>query len=337
MAETAYYTAEVVVTNLDIVAPSNSANGRMLDCKSFTLTEGHALDLSKESARFKVSVEQQDWILAKRYPGSESYAIGPDDHSGVQAISRDIEEMLFLLRLFDTGEVAFSSVVITKPDGTSLLQLPHRIVNGSALFRDPLTQLTDEELNEFDAFSNHMKASRSWNSDWYQTAKRFFLYGTSKDFDPQRLEVDRVVDYATVLEAILVPESDLLGKRVRERCAALLTSYNPDDIKALLKEFYDIRSKIVHGEPLSKDLLKWLSTHHENIEAVVRSVLIEAVEVLPADRQQWKAAVKKLFEPTDKDREQSILQDLMRLSDLKVLVFLATKIVKRAQTLVTHQ
>jgi len=47
------------------------------------------------------------------------------------------------------------------------------------------------------------------------------------EYNPKHNEVDRIVDYMTALEAILVPERDgIIGRRLRERAVSLLKNQN---------------------------------------------------------------------------------------------------------------
>ena len=66
-------------------------------------------------------------------------------------------------------------------------------------------------------------------------------------------EVDRVADY--VAAAALVPESDFVSQRLRERAVKLLGLEADPARKTgkLLNQLYSIRSRLVHGSPLSED------------------------------------------------------------------------------------
>jgi hypothetical protein len=60
------------------------------------------------------------------------------------------------------------------------------------------------------------------------------------------------MDYTTALEAALVPESDFVSRRLRERAVKVLGLSDDDanKVKSLLKDFYSIRSTLVHGSGL---------------------------------------------------------------------------------------
>ena len=82
-----------------------------------------------------------------------------------------------------------------------------------------------EEWPDFDAFASEMMLQKNWSSNWFKTARRFFLYGGGKEFNPAHDQLDRIVDYMTALEATLVPESDFVGSLLRERAVKLMIWY----------------------------------------------------------------------------------------------------------------
>ena len=71
----------------------------------------------------------------------------------------------------------------------------------------------------------------------------------------QRDELDRLVDYATALEATLVWEKDFNTRRISRRTAVLIVpGSRPAETETtvkLIRTFYEIRSRIVHGGRLS--------------------------------------------------------------------------------------
>ena len=105
-----------------------------------------------------------------------------------------------------------------------------------------------DECLSFDSFTSDILSGSNWSSSWFKTARRFFLYGGGKEYNPRHDSVDRIVDYITVLETILVPEKDFVGRRLRDRAAVLLKKYDyVSEVRDLLKQFYSVRSTVVHG------------------------------------------------------------------------------------------
>jgi hypothetical protein len=123
--------------------------------------------------------------------------------------------------------------------------------------------------------------------------------------------VDRVVDYMIALESTLVPEHDFVGRRLRERAARLLHDDRgaEDKIKDLIRKFYDIRSTIAHGSPLSGRQRKILTDRSEEFERSVREVLVEALKQLPADQNKRKGQLAELWPLTDEERAAKLTQD----------------------------
>ena len=127
------------------------------------------------------------------------------------------------------------------------------------------------------------------------------MTGGAKPFDPRRDDVDRIVDYATALESTLAPEKDYNTRRVSRRAAALTAPDNPAETEAivrLIKRFYDIRSRVVHGSGLSG----------ENRRAVLAG----------------------LYDPTDQDRGSFALDKFKEIKTVEVRKAIAAKIAQLA-------
>lgn len=127
--------------------------------------------------------------------------------------------------------------------------------------------------------------------------------------------LDRIVDYITVLETILVPEKDFLGRRLRERAAALLRDkqIDIDDTKHLLRDFYNIRSVIVHGSDISSSKDSILKRNMD-FEQVVRHVIVESLRVVPigVDRDRF---LKNLFDIGDETRSEKVYNNFCSIKN----------------------
>jgi len=135
-------------------------------------------------------------------------------------------------------------------------------------------------------------------------ARRFFLYGGAKEFNPLWDEVDRIVDYATMLEAAIVPEHDFLKRRMSHRAAALVAPTDRAEhqtVKTLIKQLYEIRSSIVHGSRVSTEARAWLIENCAQVELRVRQVLVAAIQGIPADDQERRQMLVALYRLTDDD------------------------------------
>ena len=271
-----------------------------------------------------------DWLLEKTYtelPGRPGNA-----PSGVGGIPNDIEDILFLLRLFKVGDVAFVRQAVIKPDGSSLVQFPYRLMNGINSNSLLTTELSQDERDSWAAFANDLRTSESWDSQWFSVARRFFLYGGAKEFNPGWSEVDRIVDYATALEAVLVPEGDFSRSRSANRAAKLCSSA-PDEQKIvanLVKKLYDVRSSIVHGSVLTEAHRKWLTENSREIERRVREVIVAAARQSPPDDDGRRAFLQTLFDVTDSKRGEFALQMFRAIETEEVRRFTADRIGKLA-------
>lgn len=258
-------------------------------------------------------VAPQDWVLEKTYIEPP---LGPSG-SRFAPILRDVEDILLLLRLYRIGDISFVKQSIISPDGMPNVQSPYQAMNDLNSYVPP-EYVFRIEPNDCDAwlpFADSIRGSRSWRSDWFSAARRFFLSGGAKPFNPGRGEADRIVDHITALEAALVPEKDYNARRISRRGAALVTSGDPvraDATGRFIKRLYDIRSRIVHGSALSEKNRRWLlDSSFENslrMERIVRGVLRSAVETLPPGKDDRRAALAVLYDPTDHDRGNSALE-----------------------------
>ena len=127
--------------------------------------------------------------------------------------------------------------------------------------------------------------------------------------------MDRIVDYATALESTLVWEKDYTTRRMRRRPAALIASRDLVEMKrvvGLMKRFYEIRSRIVHGSSLGDENREWLlnneSENWRQVELCVRQVLVTAVRKFPLAEGERRAALTGLYDPTDEDRGSLVIE-----------------------------
>lgn len=304
--EEAPYRALVLVRNL-------MARADRIDLGEFVLTR---VGLQFEALREKLSskdVCQEDWLLEKTYSDLPSCP-GPAP-SGLGGIPNDIDDILFLLRLFKVGDVAFVRQAVVKPNGETLTQYPYRMMNSLNSNSVLTTELTETEGEQWSAFAGRLRSSQSWDAEWFSVSRRFFLYGGAKEFNPGWDEVDRIVDYATALESALVPEGDFSKSRCANR-AAVLSSSAPEEensISSLVKKLYDIRSSIVHGSVLSEDNRTWLKTNRRDVELRVRQVLVAAVQQSPPDGDGRTAFLRSLFDVTDEKRGEFALHKFQEI------------------------
>jgi hypothetical protein len=298
------YTSFVLVKNL--ISDSNELN--FSEFKLTKIQYGDIDALRRAQELFSVGVPLYgDWIYERYYNNIKA--------DSLQIIPNDIENILLLLRLFKLGDLVFIKHCIREKGGNMLRQLPYRVMSDIRPFCK--YDMQNDECFEFDIFVSEMTSYNNWDSTWFQTARRFFLYGGGKEFNPRHNEVDRIVDYMIVMESILVPErGDFIGMRLRKRAISLLKNHDIDNNKAkpLLKDFYNIRSTIVHGANVSSFKNRVLDRHNE-FESIVRKVMIEAVKMLPEDDGRREKFLKGLFDVSDQNRAKEVYKDFCAIKD----------------------
>lgn len=284
------------------------SNSEVLHFANFKLVKIKAsldYDLRRAQHLFpKESPSYQDWIYERAYDNSNGW-----DRN---RFGDDVEDALLLLRLFKTGDLFFLQPCIEGNDGSLSCQQQYPTM----VYTTPTHsyKIEPDECFEFDKFASDLLSQSNWSSSWFKIARRFFLYGGGKEYNPRHDEVDRIVDYMTALESILVPEKNFVGRRLRERAVALLKNIviNLDDSRSLLREFYNVRSTVVHGSSIIsfKDtLLK----RNMDFEAVVRKIIVEAVKTVPSDENSRKGFLEQLFDVCDQTRSEKVLSDFFSI------------------------
>ena len=250
---------------------STSEELHFADFKLWKIGSSYDNDLEKAKCLFpKAGPLYEDYVYEKAY----------DDDNERERAPFDIEDTLLLFRLFKTGDLFFVNPCIEKPSGELSSQAPYPVMVYTHTTNR--YKIESEECATFDSFTSEILSLPNWSSGWFKTARHFFLYGGGKEYNPRHDLVERIVDYMTALEAILVPEKDSVGRRLRERVVALLKSHkiDIDDTDRLLRDFYSVRSAVVHGGDISSfkdNVLK----RNIDFEDIVRKIIVEALRVLP--------------------------------------------------------
>lgn len=305
-------TVRVLIRNLE-------SDTSRLEFSNFSLEE---LDARRwDAAReFFPNAYRDEWLLRRDY-----ITIPPveENWSGYGAIPFDVEDMLMLLRLYRPGDLAFTGVHIATPKSSSR-QYPYRVI--SDLVSNYSTRpfrFTQADCNAWERFEAPLRTSTQWGSPWFAVARRFFLYGGSKEFNPNfQNDVDRVIDYVTALEAVAVPESDFVSRRLRERSTRLLELQGDAErtAKKLLNDMYGTRSTLVHGSSLDERQMALLRDKDQwwLFEELVRNIIVSALRKVPADEVGRKAYLTGLYDLSDKERAEKLLQDFKSLKSEEV-------------------
>jgi hypothetical protein len=312
------FKAAILVRNLGSGAES-------LDFGEFTISLVGLRSKELREVFSSVDVNNDDWIFEKSY---KQLPLGPPG-SPVGGIPNDTEGILLLLRLYKPGDIAFIRQAIIQPSGSTLVQFPYRAMNDLNSYAPRRFEVESAECQAWKAFADGIRESPSWSSDWFAAARRFFLCGGAKQFNPKWDDVDRIVDYTTALESTLVPENGHNTRRISRRAAALIAPNTPVEAEVIvrfIKRFYEIRSRIVHGSGLSDESREWLFENCDQVERRVRQVLVTAVQKLPPGEADRRAALAGLYDPTDEDRGNFAFDKFREIKTAEVRKAIAAKI-----------
>jgi hypothetical protein len=194
-------------------------------------------------------------------------------------------------------------------------------------------EIESDECGAWKVFADRLRKSSSWNSNWFKTARRFFLSGGAKEFNPSWDDWDRITDYATALEATLVPEKDYNTRRMSRRAGALLGQDGLGEISEItvfIKRLYEIRSRIVHGSVIGDEAQDWLLANWRQIEVRMRQILVAGVTKFPPDEEGRRKALSALYDLTDADRSDSVLERFREIKSSEVKKLTAAKIIQSA-------
>ncbi len=230
-------------------------------------------------------------------------------------IPMDVDDALFLFRLFRVGDIALLQQTIIDPWGGILRRYPHRIMSEVSTVHHFVFSAPD--VPTWDRFAEDLLHCQPWTTRWFSTARRYFLFGSSKEFNIPEEEVDRVLDYMLALEAVLVPEKDVhIGARLRHRGTQLLKmdEIQGKEARRLLGEFYGIRSTIVHGDALSSRQLTILERDMQEFETIVRSIIQAALYQLSDDDIYRKSLLKSFYDVTNAERVEELQRIFSTLS-----------------------
>jgi len=276
-----------------------------------------------------VSRQGNDYVLHRIAPIRSH----PEDITGLGSLPYESEDLMLLLRLFRVGDLRFNAQVFRNANGELLRQYSYPPVISEGPSSDKY-EFGAGDISNFEAFAVAIRHSPGWSSAWFRVARRYFLWGGSKEFnyareDPATWELERVLDYMVALEAALVPEKDFVSRRLRERGAKMLAN-NPEkqgEARKRLLGFYDIRSRLAHGDGASGSMLETLQGTRA-FEKDVREILIYALSHLPSDPEGRRTALCAHFEITEGDRANKISEDFHKIKQEAVRQSLAFRLGK---------
>ena len=262
------------------------------------------------------------------YRNGDQYVLERDyNTSSLEIISTQSEDLMFLLRLFKKGDLVFIQQMINGKDDDLLSQYPYPIVFSN--YHSPHHyKISSCDTVAFDGFSKKLLSSSGWGAPWFQIARRFFLWGTTKEFFAGR-DDERILDYMIALEALLVFESDFVSRRLSSRVAALVDKPGCDDSKKLIKKFYSVRSALAHGDKISSNDISYTNTKMILFEDIVRGVFQRLLLDCPSKNDDRKLYLSKLYDVNDKEMAELMINRLKTINDTTVLLNFGKKLIQK--------
>ncbi|MGA8224379.1 MAG: hypothetical protein WB780_22225 [Candidatus Acidiferrales bacterium] len=307
-------TARVLVRNLE-------SDTNRLQFAYFSIETIETVRDLDAARRFFPEAMRDEWLLIRDY---DAIPPAPEAWSGFGAIPNDVEDLLLLLRLYRPGDLAFVGFHVTTPTASSR-QYPYRAI--SNLVSNHSTRpfrLNQAECASWEQFEAPLRMSPQWNSTWFEVCRRFLLYAGGKEFNPNfQGDVDRVIDYMTALEAAIVPESDFVSRRLRERAKLLLSLQGEAGatVQKLLTDMYGIRSTLVHGSALNEEQLSLLRDRVQwwKFEQIARDLVVAALRTVPSNDTERRSQLASIYDLCDEVRAEKLRQDFTAIKndDLK--------------------
>lgn len=221
-----------------------------------------------------------------------------------------LEDLLFLFRLFKVGDLTFLARFVVEYEGPVKQMYPYSPAM-SYYFPGQTYRLSENEILEFAVFCRKVTAADGYKAHWLRVARRYFLWGGSKDFNAAR-DNERIVDYMTALEAVLVSEGDFISKRLAKRAAVIVASENGEnqlEVERRFRKLYGIRSTILHGRNLSGLTVESLKVNMVYLEANIRTIIRHSLVNCGQDETARRQYLKALSDISDMDRAERIVQD----------------------------
>jgi hypothetical protein len=270
---------------------------------------GSVGDRQAAQALFRgVNIYGTEWLYERNYDDAE---VG-GGASGFGRIPNDVEDTVLLLRLFRPGDIIVTRHSVRDSHGQLSTQYPLRTT--ADITTTSFFKFSQAECPAWDDFALELAGYQTWRSPWFRTARRFFLYGGAKEFNLAWNEVDRIVDYMVAIEATLVPEQGFgIGQRLRKRALAILDFQGDTatDTNRLLRDFYKVRSALVHGSEIG-DEHKEILRRMPQFEALVRQILVAALRQVPPEEDSRKQRLARWYDVP----ETALADEALRLAKL---------------------
>jgi hypothetical protein len=300
------YSAYILIANF-------KSDADPLQFRNFAIHKVTTWNWQRVLKMFPGHVIQDRHYIHRDYP-----EVPPDVRNpyGLGRIPFDSEDVMLLLRLFKPGDICFVVQVTQTPEGLQR-QYPYPQAF-SDYYSTQIYSLNSAECKAFDTIFAQAPSWAGWNSAWFKISRRYFLWGGSKAFSITRRELERILDFFIALEAALVPEHDFVGRRLRERAAALLGLDHDTAglFKKRLGDVYGIRSIIAHGGIITDSQVELLHRDMPHFEKDVRDLLKQALQDCPADEEERRDYLRSLYDIPDQVRADRLKEDFKAIKTI---------------------
>jgi hypothetical protein len=103
-----------------------------------------------------------------------------------------------------------------------------------------------------------------------------FIKSAKREYDPAM----KIAHYCSALESLFSTDSAELSHKLSERVAIFLKPYGFDPLKTFdeIKSFYNIRSKVTHGDSLKSSKLENIPDESKKLDGYLRVIMNEILE-----------------------------------------------------------
>lgn len=307
-----FYTAYILIQNFE------SESKKLVFDDKLSIVKIDNRNYDELKAIFKSVNRSGQHFIERRYGEVPSPSEGEEDISGLGRIPYYSEDLMLLLRLFRTGDIVFITQAIKTPEGDLLSQYQYPMAFSE--YHSPYHyKMSENDVHTFNVFYGEAPKWPGWSSEWFKIARRYFLWGGSKEFHPGR-DDERILDYMIALEASFVPEGDFVSRRLRERGAAILGGAEDEksSFRKMLNEFYGIRSALAHGDALSPEQIMILEKKRLDFEDGVRRLMRKVLENCPASEDERRRYLSGLYDISDVERAKKIISDFGAIKEANI-------------------
>ncbi|MBY8908216.1 hypothetical protein K6L05_00260 [Salinicoccus roseus] len=177
--------------------------------------------------------------------------------------------------LFSSANGEYNSIYFTKEEFEKAMEIQIKII-------DLLSLESDEEIENsyhiegknISSINNYDKKQTYFNEDRLRRAIRMAIISRSQSYLPAKIS-----SYISAVESLVSSNRESLVMQVSERVPKLLggSSAAKIHIHDKLREAYNIRSKYVHGDKVSKQVVSKLDEISINVDEILRNLLIKII------------------------------------------------------------